>query len=165
MNRTDRRQQLALFLCCGLAGVLAGGYPGEASAQAPAPLRVDPVLLGLPPVAPEPKPVEATRPDAGEKRKDSAEGRAVVQPVEPAVVDVQPVAPRKQPEPAAAPAARPEPVDAAPPARSVPERGAETAAPPSGRDESLAGARPAPIAAPTAVQEPARPSAPPLASS
>ena len=165
MNRTDRRQQLALFLCCGLAGVLAGGYPGEASAQAPAPLRVDPVLLGLPPVAPEPKPVEATRPDAGEKRKDSAEGRAVVQPVEPAVVDVQPVAPRKQPEPAAAPAARPEPVDAAPPARSVPERGAETAAPPSRRDESPAGARPAPIAAPTAVQEPARPSAPPLASS
>ena len=94
MNRTDRRQQLALLLCCGLAGVLAGGYPGEAAAQAPAPLQVDPALLGLPPAAPEPQPPAAPR----EERKGSVEDQPVVRPVEPAAVDVRPVAPATPPE-------------------------------------------------------------------
>jgi LPS-assembly protein len=92
MNRTDRRQQLALSLCCGLAGVLAGGYVGEASAQAPVPLQVDPVLFGLPPVTPEPLPVPPP---------------VDVQPVESVVVEIQPVdAPKLSDpsEPVAAPA-------------------------------------------------------------
>ena len=62
MNRTARRKQLALFMCCGFANALLAGYAGEAVAQAGTPLRVDPVLLGLPPVKPEPVPAPAAKP-------------------------------------------------------------------------------------------------------
>lgn len=58
MNPPVRRKPLALLICCGLASIVAGGFAAEAQAQASTPLRVDPALLGLPPV----KPVEAPAP-------------------------------------------------------------------------------------------------------
>ena len=97
MNRTARRKQLALFFCCGFAGALAGGYAGEAEAQASAPLRVDPVLLGLPPVtpaqAPEPAKKQESRKPESENQDSSSgsKGTAEVKPVEPAVVEARPV--------------------------------------------------------------------------
>ena len=51
-------------MCCGFANALLAGYAGEAAAQAGTPLRVDPVLLGLPPVKPEPVPAPAAKPAA-----------------------------------------------------------------------------------------------------
>ncbi|GHU26850.1 hypothetical protein AGMMS50256_05140 [Betaproteobacteria bacterium] len=111
MNWTDRRQQLALSLCCGLAGVLAGGYAGEASAQAPVPLQADPVLLGLPPAESGTPPAVATEPASGDGRLDPVEARPMdveAQAVEPAVVeeqpDVGPVASPNPSEPVAVPA-------------------------------------------------------------
>ena len=58
MNPPVRRKPLALLICYGLASIVAGGFAAEAQAQASTPLRVDPALLGLPPV----KPVEAPAP-------------------------------------------------------------------------------------------------------
>ena len=73
---------LALFLCCGLAGFAAG----EALAQGMTPLRVDPTLLGLPPVekkAPQPpRPAEPA----------TEAGRAEVKPVESGGVEQRPLA-------------------------------------------------------------------------
>lgn len=59
MNPPVRRKPLALLFCCGLAGAVAGGYAVEVQAQAPAPLRVDPALLGLPPIKPSEAPAPA----------------------------------------------------------------------------------------------------------
>ncbi len=51
-----------MLLCCGLAGGLAAGIPASADAQGtPPPFRVDPALLGLPPVSAAP----TVRPTAG----------------------------------------------------------------------------------------------------
>lgn len=55
----NRSSSLPLIICCGVA---AGIVAGEASAQAMTPLRVDPALLGLPPLEkPVPKPAERPR--------------------------------------------------------------------------------------------------------
>ena len=70
-----RRTPIALLLCYGFAGAIVGGHVGPAHAQA-TPLRVDPVLLGLPPAKPVPPPAPAQPEPA--------------QP-EPARVDVRPV--------------------------------------------------------------------------
>jgi LPS-assembly protein len=98
MNQTDRRQQLAFLLCCGMTSALVGGYAGDVAAQALTPFRVDPVLLGMPPASPEPPPVAAPR-LSDSAPKDSAE----VLPVKPDVVeaDMPPVS--LKPPPAAAP--------------------------------------------------------------
>ncbi len=84
MTRTARRKQLALILCCSFAGTWAGVHAGDAAAQAPAPLRVDPVLLGLPPVKKE---ATVSAPVTPEEPKTQAE----VVPVEPAAVEVKTV--------------------------------------------------------------------------
>lgn len=99
MTRTARRKQLALIFCCGFANALLGGYAGEAVAQASAPLRVDPVLLGLPPVTPEQAPVPAVKKPIPLERDDSVK----VKPVESDVVDAKPIAPQPEPERPAAP--------------------------------------------------------------
>ena len=96
MNRTARRKQLALFFCCGFAGALAGGYAGEAAAQASTPLRVDPVLLGLPPVTPDAAPAPAAKPASADAQKSPAEAR----PVEVPFVESRPMAPAPGAEPA-----------------------------------------------------------------
>ena len=80
-----RRTPIALLLCYGFAGAIVGGHVGPAHAQS-TPLRVDPVLLGLPPAKPVPPPAPA-------------------QP-EPARVDVRPV---EAPAPEARPLASPTP--------------------------------------------------------
>jgi LPS-assembly protein len=76
-----RNQSLALVVCCGVASLVAG----DALAQGMTPLRVDPVLLGLPPVekkAPAPaKPVEPP----------SERVRAEVKPVESQTVESKPL--------------------------------------------------------------------------
>jgi len=48
-----QRKPLTVIVCCELVA-LAGGFAADAHAQAMQPLRVDPVLLGLPPAAPAP---------------------------------------------------------------------------------------------------------------
>lgn len=162
MNRTDRRKQLALFLCCGFASALAGGYAGESWAQGSAPLRVDPVLLGLPPIQPEPAP--AAKGPAPVEKKESAEVKAAesaeVRPVvEPAAVETRPVAPQVQPEQAVAPAREapelPQPGTAQPP--QTPQTTAQPSvvpAPAARAAEHDGGVAPSP------VKEPAKPSVP-----
>ena len=88
VNPTARRKQFVLLFCGGLASVLVGGYAGEAAAQVP--LRVDPVLLGLPPV-PADTPGKADKAAAEPLAvppvaAPSAETRPVVAPV----VEVKP---------------------------------------------------------------------------
>lgn len=83
-----RRKPLALLICCGFTGTLAGGFAGAALAQATTPLRVDPVLLGLPPA----KPAAAA---------PAEQPRTEVKPVEAPAVEAKPVE-AKPTEPAAA---------------------------------------------------------------
>ncbi|MDR3298908.1 MAG: LPS assembly protein LptD [Candidatus Accumulibacter sp.] len=104
MNRNDRRQQLAFLLCGGLAGVLAGGYPGEAAAQV-VPLRVDPALLGLPPAAPRSPPAVPKSPPAVVTPPE-AEDSAKVQPSAP--VELAGGVASEAPEAAKVSSARPE---------------------------------------------------------
>ena len=80
MNFPARRKPLALLLCYGFAGVLAGTHAADALAQASAPLRVDPVLLGLPPVTPAQAPAPAAVPDETPVAPEPV--RAEVKPVE-----------------------------------------------------------------------------------
>ena len=87
MNLPARRKPLALLLSYGFAVFLAGAYAAETRAQVPEPLRVDPALLGLPPIKPAEAPVPAITPAPAPAKKTSAE----VQPVEAAVVDTRPV--------------------------------------------------------------------------
>ena len=58
----SRRKPLAVLICCGFTSTFAGGLVSEA--QAAEPLRVDPVLLGLPPIKPAEAPLPAERPRA-----------------------------------------------------------------------------------------------------
>jgi LPS-assembly protein len=74
-----RRKPLAVLICCGFAGSFAGGLVLET--QAAEPLRVDPVLLGLPPIKPAEAPLPA-KPAAAE-----------VKPVQAPTLDVVPIAP------------------------------------------------------------------------
>ncbi|MFT3849398.1 MAG: lipid IV(A) palmitoyltransferase PagP [Propionivibrio sp.] len=150
MNPPVRRKPLALLFCCGLASVFAGGHAIEARAQAPAPLRVDPALLGLPPV----KPAEAPAP------AETAPAPVEVNPVADPVVEPQPergVAPKAKVEaaPEVAPPAETKkkvvkPVHASPeaiPARAV--------APQSDPAPSEPVAAPAPQPVPKEVSTPA----------
>lgn len=71
----NRTSPLPLLLCCGVA---AGLVASEASAQSMTPLRVDPTLLGLPPLEKStPKPVE--------------QSRSEVKTVEPANIEAKPL--------------------------------------------------------------------------
>lgn len=69
-NARNSSTSLPLIVCCGVA---AGLVAGEAAAQAMTPLRVDPTLLGLPPVEKKvPKPAEPVeRPRAEVKTVDT----------------------------------------------------------------------------------------------
>lgn len=89
MNLPARRKPIALLFCYGFASVLAGGHVTEAHAQASAPLRVDPALLGLPPVTPAEAPAPATKVTPVE-----------IAPVEASTVEARPVdAPAVEPAP------------------------------------------------------------------
>ncbi len=116
---------LALIVCCGVAALAAD----EAAAQAMTPLRVDPVLLGLPPAEKKPapprpadaaaqpaEPAAATAAPAGEK------ARADVQPVDAPAVEGRPL---KAPQPAGNDGGRPASPD------RVPARAVAPAAPPA----------------------------------
>lgn len=171
MNRTDRRKQLALLLCCGFAGTLVGGYAGEASAQGAAPLRVDPVLLGLPPIQAEQAPAAKTPAPAEKKEpvETRATGPAEVKPVvEPTAVESKPVSPRPQ-EQVAAPAREPAseatprptpPVAPASVAKEAERRDTPTAAPFA---PAATAAQPAASSSAPAARETAKPAAPAVA--
>ena len=135
MNRTDRRQQLGVFLCSGLIGALAGVFSGEAAAQGAVPLRVDPVLLGLPPVTPEP--AKPTSKEAPSNQKDTVE----VRPVEASTVEARPVEPKQAQEP-----------------KQTQEAAAPSVEKATGGDEKTTAAQPS-VASPTA--ETAQPASPP----
>ncbi|MQY51487.1 LPS assembly protein LptD [Rhodocyclus tenuis] len=63
MSIPFRARPLALFVCYGLSAALAGGVALPSFAEGLSPLRVDPVLLGLPPAElPRPAPVRADVP-------------------------------------------------------------------------------------------------------
>ncbi|MBP9803849.1 MAG: LPS assembly protein LptD [Candidatus Accumulibacter sp.] len=64
MTFTPRRKPLTLIFCCSFAGTLAASFAEQAQGQGAAPFRVDPVLLGLPPVKPVAAPAAADRPVA-----------------------------------------------------------------------------------------------------
>ena len=85
-----RRKPYALLFCYGFACAFAGTYAAEVLAQAPAPLRVDPVLLGLPPIKPAEAPAPAVAAPAPAAAAREAPG-AEVKPIEPAVVEARPV--------------------------------------------------------------------------
>ncbi|MBE2258432.1 MAG: LPS assembly protein LptD [Candidatus Accumulibacter sp.] len=77
---------MTLLLCCSVFGGFAAGLPGDAQAQPLQPLRVDPTLLGLPPVTPVKRPVKAPPGSA------PVEVRAVEAPVVEAPPEHQPSA-------------------------------------------------------------------------
>lgn len=84
MNLPLRRKPLALFLCYGFVSTLISTPSAEVFAQAAAPLRVDPVLLGLPPI----KPVDEA---VARKAQEIDPSRVEVKPVDAAVVEAKPV--------------------------------------------------------------------------
>jgi LPS-assembly protein len=73
MTFPSRRRPLTLIFCCSVAGTLAASFAVQAQGQRTAPFRVDPVLLGLPPMKPAPAAVAAEKP--------AAEARPVATPV------------------------------------------------------------------------------------
>lgn len=75
------RKPLTLLVCCELFA-LAGGFVADAQAQSMQPLRVDPVLLGLPPAPPPPIAAPAPAPAPVQEVP-----RAEVKPVEMPVVE------------------------------------------------------------------------------
>jgi LPS-assembly protein len=95
MNFPSRRKPLALLFCYGFVSVLVGGYAAEAQAQVS--LRVDPALLGLPPI----KPTEAPAPAIPAAPAETAPVVSPVQApvVEPRPVEASPVEPQPQPPP------------------------------------------------------------------
>lgn len=88
MNLPLRRKPLAFLICYGFAGTLIGTSSAEVFAQAAVPLRVDPVLLGLPPIKPVDEMVDKT---AAKKTQETEQSRLEVRPVEAAVVETKPV--------------------------------------------------------------------------
>jgi LPS-assembly protein len=84
-----RRKPIALLFCYGFASALVGGFAGEARAQASAPLHVDPVLLGLPPITPAEAPVPAATPSTAAETVEKT--RPGIKPVEETAVEVLPV--------------------------------------------------------------------------
>ena len=54
----NRQRPIAFLICSGFASIIVASYGLEACAQAPTALRVDPVLLGLPPAPAAEKPAE-----------------------------------------------------------------------------------------------------------
>ena len=95
MKFPSRRKPLAQIICFGFAGFLAGSTAIEALAQSAAPLRVDPVLLGLPPIKPEEAPALARPPVSPPAAVEKT--RAEIKPVEAPVVETRPV--KSEPEP------------------------------------------------------------------
>ena len=136
MTFSFRRKPLALLLCYGIASVLVGTYAVEARAQA-APLRVDPALLGLPPVTP----ATAPAPASVKKTPPAEPASAEVKPVEAPVVEARPQAIEPEEGKAAKPGKSSQPVS--PSKAVVQEAPARPAAPP-----------PAPVVAAPAVVKP-----------
>lgn len=139
-------------MCCGFASAFLVGYAGEAAAQAGTPLRVDPVLLGLPPVKPEQAPAPAAKPAASAEKEERAE----VKPIETPVVESKPIARPAEPERPASPAkaAASSGVEVPTPAATPPAQTAASAAPAESAEQARAVEKPVPV---TPVQkEPAR---------
>jgi LPS-assembly protein len=149
MNRTDRRQQLAFLLRCGLVGALVSGYSGETGARTAAPPRVDPVLLGAPPAVSEPAPAATPPPPSLGEPRDSAEVRPAVPAEASEAVEVPADVADEAPE-------------TAKPAEAVPERDVDVPASSAAEDEKPDGTLLTPPGSPSEetgaaiVREPAR---------
>ena len=126
MKLPFQRKPLTLIFCCTFAGTLAVSFAGAARAQGTTPFRVDPRLLGLPPVTPAPL------------ERPAAEARAVEQPA----LEVRPL---PAPPAAAAPAATDD---------AGPRGGAAAPAPAASRAPAAAAAPPPRVPA-TAAPAPA----------
>lgn len=164
------RKPLTVLVCCELFA-LAGGFVADAQAQGMQPLRVDPVLLGLPPAAPAP-PASPTATPAPAPLQEAprAEVKAVEAPavelraseagdVAPSAVDKKKsrkAAPNEIPARAAAPAAAPE-VAKPSPAPIPLEPAPVVTVVPAGRVRQDGSA----AASPAAVEPPSRPAAGP----
>ena len=143
-------------MCCGFASAFLVGYAGEAAAQAGTPLRVDPVLLGLPPVKPEQVPAPAAKPASPPEKEERVE----VKPVEAPVVESRPVARPAEPERPASPAKAAAPASAEVPAQTAtpPAQTAGSSAAVEPGEQARTTVKPAPV---TPVQkEPVRGAAP-----
>lgn len=132
MNLPVRRKQLALILCYGFAGAFLGGYAANAFAQAAAPLRVDPALLGLPPLKQEGPPSSPPAP----ARPASGTLSAEVRPVESSAVETRPIEAEPLPDRPAKPEKTEKPAKAS--AKEIPSRLAVPAAAPPGAAPSPA---------------------------
>lgn len=139
----SRNRSLALIVCCSLAGLFAG----DALAQGMTPLRVDPVLLGLPPAekkAPAPAPAKPVEPPAERPR-------AEVKPVESQAVETKPLTAEAESSTSSPKEVRPkaaEPARASSPASpdQAPARVAAPASVPAGTPAAAASV-PRPVAA------------------
>jgi LPS-assembly protein len=89
------RKPLTVLVCCELFA-LAGGFVADAQAQSMQPLRVDPVLLGLPPAPPPPPPVATPAPASPAPVQESP--RAEVKPVEAPAVELRASEPADVPQ-------------------------------------------------------------------
>ena len=114
MTFTSRRKPLTLVFCCSLAGTAAATFVGQVQAQTAAPFRVDPGLLGLPPLQAVRPPLAAPveQPAAGERAV--AVPAADSQPTPTAAGITTPAATPVAAPPAAAAAREPLPAEAAP---------------------------------------------------
>ena len=155
MTFPSRRRPLTLIFCCSVAGTFAASFAVQAQGQRAAPFRVDPVLLGLPPMKPAPAAA------AGEK--PAVEARPVATPV----VETRPLpVPGKSAQEPGSVAAKVSADDAAVALQTPAEGGAVSAGVPPGS----AGLSPpvAPAASPveaTPLAMPAIESQPPVADS
>ncbi len=92
MTFPSRRKPLTLIFCCSVVGTLAASFAGQVRGQSSVPFRVDPVLLGLPPVKP------VARPVAVPSDPPAAEARSVQAPVVETRPMPEPPAPTPQAE-------------------------------------------------------------------
>ncbi len=124
-----RNKRSALIVCCSIAS-LATLAAGDAVAQGVTPLRVDPTLLGLPPV--EKKPKSPAKPEVTPAKPTEAateKARADVKTVEPQAVEAKPLDAPAVASPAASGSAAP--ARATAPVESAEKAGATTPATPA----------------------------------
>ncbi|MFZ4534707.1 lipid IV(A) palmitoyltransferase PagP [Propionivibrio sp.] len=91
MNFPSRRKPLALLCYYGFASALVSAYAPEALAQAPPVLRIDPALLGLPPIKPGEAPTHAPVPATTPATTPAEKPRVEVKPIEAPVVEARSV--------------------------------------------------------------------------
>ena len=157
MNFIHRRNGLARSFCLGLVAFVGSFFAAGVQAQTPTTMRVDPVLLGLPPLKPEKKEVPKPAEKPVEKPVEKSAGKSAEKPdaVEIQAVEAPSTLESRPLTESAKTAVEPRKAEAAPAAESRPQKDAsghqekkETAASPA---PAVVTPVAAPVVAPAAV--------------